>query len=42
MKDVRKQEWYYRTIVEYLADLKDTLAYMEYSQLVNEIFKKKD
>ena len=42
MKDPRKQEWYYRTIVEYLSDLKDTLAYIEYSQLVNEIFKKKN
>ena len=41
MKDAKKQEWYYRTIVEYLSDFSDTLAYMEYSQLVNEIFKEK-
>lgn len=40
MKDVNKQEWYYRTIVEYLSDLDGTLAYMEYRQLVNEIFKR--
>jgi len=37
-KDPAKQAWYYRTIAEYLSDLKDTFAYKEYIFLVNEVF----
>ena len=37
-KDPAKQEWYYRTIAEYLADLKDTIAYREYMTLMEEVF----
>lgn len=38
-KDPAMQAWYYRTIAENLVSLKDTAAYKEYVQLVNEIFK---
>ena len=37
-KDPSKQAWYYRTIAEYLSDLKDTLAYKEYIFLINKVF----
>jgi len=36
--DKKKQEWYYRTLGEYLSELSDTLAYKEYIDLVNRIF----
>ena len=37
--DKRKHEWYYRTILDNLQELKDTVAYAEYERLVNLIFK---
>ncbi len=37
-KDKKKQEWYYRTIAEYLSDLSETAAYEEYTELVDKIF----
>lgn len=37
-KDKKKQEWYYRTIAEYLSDLSETAAYKEYTELVDKIF----
>ena len=37
-KDPKMQEWYYRTIAEYLADLSDTEAYKEYVRLVDGVF----
>ena len=39
MKDIKKQAWYYRTIVDLLSDLDDTLAYQEYKQIVEYIFR---
>lgn len=39
MKDISKQAWYYRTIKEYLKDLDNTIAYLEYSQMVDYIFR---
>lgn len=35
----KKQEWYYRKIAEYTAELKDTQAYKEYIYLINKIFE---
>lgn len=37
-KDPAKQEWYYRTIAEYVSELKDTVAYREYMILMEEVF----
>ncbi len=37
-KDKKMQEWYYRTIAELLSDLSDTVAYKEYTLLVDKIF----
>lgn len=37
-KDPKKQEWYYRTIAEYLSDLSDTAAYKEFVELIDKIF----
>ena len=37
-KDPAKQGWYYKTIAEYISELKDTFAYKEYVQLVKEVF----
>ena len=37
-KDPKMQEWYYRTIAEYLIELSDTAAYAEYALLVDRIF----
>lgn len=39
-KDPAQQEWYYRSIAECLADLKEYDAYREYISLVNAVFKK--
>lgn len=38
-KDKAEQEWYYRTISELLGELGDTAAWVEYTALVNKIFK---
>lgn len=38
-KDPKKQKWYYAKVAEYLTDLKDTLSYIEYTQLLSIIFK---
>lgn len=38
-KDPKVQAWYYRTVAEYLADLKGYAAYNEYVYLVNKIFE---
>ena len=40
-KDPLEQAWYYRTILEYLADLSDKCAYAEFSDLVSKIFSNK-
>ncbi len=40
-KDPKMQEWYYRTIGEYLSCFKGTAAYEEYMQLVDNIFRGK-
>lgn len=37
-KDKKKQEWYYRTIAEYLSDLSKEAAYEEFCELVDKIF----
>lgn len=37
-KNPSKQAWYYRTIAEYLSDLKDYPVYKEYVSLVNYVF----
>ncbi|MDO4815904.1 MAG: HD domain-containing protein [Bacillota bacterium] len=41
-KDPREQAWYYHTIIKSIPELKDTDAYREFVQLVNEIFKNVD
>jgi len=37
--DIKKQEWYYRSIAELLSDLKDFTAYQEYLYYLNCVFK---
>ncbi len=37
-KDPAKQEWYYRTIADYTAELKDTEVHKEYCRLLDELF----
>lgn len=37
-KDPRKQEWYYRSVAEYTNELKDTVAYKEYIDLIEKVF----
>ncbi len=37
--DPQKQEWYYRTIAEYVSDLKDMAVYQEYVGLLEMLFK---
>lgn len=39
-KDPKMQEWYYRTIAQYLSEFSDTGAYQEYIRLVDGIFKR--
>lgn len=39
-KDPKMQEWYYRTIAQYLSEFSDTAAYQEYIRLVDGIFKR--
>lgn len=38
MKDVKKQEWYYRGVAEVLSELKDLPAYKEYLSILDEVF----
>lgn len=38
-KDPAQQAWYYRTVRELLAELKDTDAYREYNELVDTVFE---
>lgn len=38
-KNPAKQAWYYRTVAEYLSELKDFPAYKEYVSLVEYVFK---
>jgi len=38
MKDKKRHQWYYETILEALDDLKDTVAYEEYRDLVYKVF----
>lgn len=37
-KDPKKQEWYYRSVLEYTSELKDYPAWQEYKRLVNAVF----
>ena len=37
-KDKKKQEWYYRGILEQLSEFQDELAYAEYVRLVETVF----
>ena len=37
-KDVKMQEWYYRTIAEHVSELSDTAAYEEYTRLLEQVF----
>ena len=37
-KDVSMQAWYYRSILDYVTELKGTCAYEEFSELVSKIF----
>lgn len=39
-KDPAMQAWYYKTIAEYLSEMRDTAAYQEYVSLVEKIFGK--
>lgn len=36
--DKKKQEWYYRSILDNLAELKDSAAYQEYKELLDKVF----
>lgn len=38
--DPKKQEWYYRSVLSFIGELKDTLAYKEYESLLNQVFPK--
>lgn len=40
--DINAQAWYYRSIMKYTERLSDTLAWKEYSTLVEKIFKVKE
>ena len=37
-KDPKEHEWHYRELANALSDLKDTFAYKEFEQLVNQVF----
>jgi len=37
-KDKKKQEWYYRSLLDSLSELADTDAYREYALLVDRVF----
>ncbi len=37
-KDKSKHAWYYRSVAEYVSELKDTVAYKEYVSLLDKIF----
>ena len=37
-QDKEKQKWYYRKILEYTSDLKDTYAYIEFEHLFTKMF----
>lgn len=41
-KDKNEHAWYYRSVAECLPELKDTFAYQEYIELVNQVFGGKD
>lgn len=38
MKDVKEQQWYYRSVAEVLLELKDYEAYQEYIDILDEVF----
>ena len=40
--DPKLHEWYYRNILKYTSDLKDSFAYKEFEYLINDIFGGKD
>ena len=40
VKDRKDHEWHYRGLAEALGELKDTFAYKEFEQLINQVFKK--
>jgi myo-inositol-1(or 4)-monophosphatase len=37
-KDAKKQEWFYRTVLDLTKELKDFPAWQEYDRLVNIVF----
>ena len=39
-KDPKEHEWHYRELANALSDLKETFAYKEFEQLVNQVFGK--
>jgi myo-inositol-1(or 4)-monophosphatase len=39
-KDKADHEWHYRGLADALADLSDTFAYQEFTNLINQVFKK--
>lgn len=41
MKDEKEQEWYYRTVGEQLADLRDFPEYQEYMSILDKVFGEK-
>lgn len=41
-KDKSKQAWYYYTIIDNLSELKDTAAYLEFTDLVHKVFDDKE
>ena len=40
VKDKASHEWHYRGLADALADLNDTFAYQEFTNLINQVFKK--
>jgi len=38
VKDRKEHEWHYRGLADALSELKDTFAYKEFKQLVNQVF----
>ena len=39
-KDPKDHEWHYRCLADSLSELRDTFAYKEFQQLINQVFGK--
>ena len=39
VKDRQEHEWHYRGLADALSELRDTFAYKEFEDLINQVFK---